>query len=64
MRKTKPVSVEVVEEAGGRFVISTHADGEIVREAVVPKKAPIRRPRRPRQRLKRDRMNRTWKKSF
>jgi hypothetical protein len=64
MRKTKPVSIEVVEEAGGRYVISTYPDGEVTRETVDPKKIPIRRPRRLQQRLKPDRMNRTWKKSF
>jgi hypothetical protein len=45
MRKTKPVSIEVVEEAGGRYVISTYPDGEVTRETVDPKKIPIRRPR-------------------
>jgi hypothetical protein len=57
----KPVSIEVVDEASGRFVIATYGDGEIVRTAVTKKK-PARRPRRPLQRLRTEQMDRTRKK--
>jgi hypothetical protein len=43
----KPISVEVKDEADGRFVILTYANGDVVRERVDPKKKPARRPRRP-----------------
>jgi hypothetical protein len=47
MPKRMPISVQVVEEAAGRFVITTFPDGEIVRTLVDPNKKPARRPRRP-----------------
>ena len=62
--KEKPVSIKVLDEADGRFVILTYADGAVVREAVDPKKRPARRPRRPQQTLKAERMDRTRKKSY
>lgn len=43
----KPISIEVKDEAGGRFVIRTYANNEVIRERVDPKKKPSRRPRRP-----------------
>jgi hypothetical protein len=43
----KPISVEVKDEADGRFVIRTYANNEVIRERVDPKKKPTRRPRRP-----------------
>jgi hypothetical protein len=43
----KPISVEVKDEAGGRFVIRTYANNEVIRERVDTKKKPTRRPRRP-----------------
>jgi hypothetical protein len=43
----KPISVEVRDEADGRFVILTYANNDVVRERVDPKKKPTRRPRRP-----------------
>jgi hypothetical protein len=64
MPKKKPISIEVVDQGEGRFVVSTYAGGEIVREAVDATKKPRRQPRRPQQKLKTERMNRTWKKSF
>lgn len=64
MRKRKPVSIRVLDEADGRFVILTYADGAVVREAVDPKKKPARKPRRPQQTLKAERMDRTRKKSY
>jgi hypothetical protein len=42
-----PIHVVVVDEPDGRFVVSTFADGEIVRTLVDPNKKPTRRPRRP-----------------
>ena len=64
MPKKTPVSIEIVEEPGGRFVISTYADGDVVREAVDTTRKPKHRPRRPMQKLNTERMNRTRKKSF
>ena len=46
MAKRRPVDIEVVDEAEGRFVVYTYADGEVVRKPVVKQK-PARRPRRP-----------------
>jgi hypothetical protein len=64
VRKKKPVDIRVLDEADGRFVILTYADGAVVREAVDPKKKPARRPRRPQHTLKIERMNQTPKKSY
>ncbi len=41
-----PIDVVVVDGPKGRFVVSTFADGEIVRTLVDPHKKPTRRPRR------------------
>ena len=35
--KKKPVSVEIQDEADGRFVILTYANGEVIRERVDPR---------------------------
>jgi hypothetical protein len=64
MPRRKPVSVVVVEETEGRFLVLTYADGTVAREAVDPKRKPARRPRRPPQRLIGDRLNRTRQKSY
>ena len=56
----KLVSVEMGEDAEGRFVVTTYADGEAVRQPVVKIK-PKRRPIRPFKKLK---MDRTSKKRF
>ena len=45
--RRKPISVEIKDEADGRFVILTYANSDVVRERVAPKKKPTRRPRRP-----------------
>jgi hypothetical protein len=37
MLKGTPLSIEIVDEADGRFMICTFADGEVLRELVVPK---------------------------
>jgi hypothetical protein len=37
-RSSKPISIEIVEQDGARVVVRRYADGEIVREPVVPKK--------------------------
>jgi hypothetical protein len=58
----KPVSVEIVEEDGARFVIRTYADGTEVRTPVDPSKKPTRRPRIRQHRLKSDRMDKTRRK--
>ena len=52
MTRRKPVSIEVVEEVGGRFVIFTYADGAVVQEVVDHTKKPTRKARRPRRKLK------------
>ncbi len=64
MPRRKPVGIEVVEDAEGRFVVSTYADGEVVREAVDTARKALRQPRRPQRKLNSERMNRTKKKSF
>jgi hypothetical protein len=63
MVKRTPVGVEVVDEADGRFVVLTYADGEVVREPVVRKK-PARRPRRPPTKVFAAKMDRTRKKQY
>ena len=60
MAKKKPVSIEIVHEEAASFVVSTYADGKIVREPIVRKKAR-RKPFRPQRRLT---MDRTRKKQF
>jgi hypothetical protein len=62
--RKKAVSIQVVEEAEGRFVVLTFADGEVVREMVDLKKKATRRPRRPQARITAHRMDRTRKKTF
>jgi hypothetical protein len=42
-----PVSIEVVEDAEVRFVITTFSDGTVDRKAVDPNQKRRRRPRRP-----------------
>jgi len=64
MARKKPVSIEVVDEADGRFVIFTYADGTVVREVVDRGKKPTRKPRRPQRNLKTDRIDRTRRKSY
>jgi hypothetical protein len=60
MVRKKPVSIEIVHEEDTSFIVSTYADGEIVREPIVRKKAR-RKPFRPQRRLT---MDRTRKKQF
>jgi hypothetical protein len=62
--RRKRVDVKVVEEAGGRFVVTRYADGAVEREAVDSKKPPLRKPRRHQQKLKAEGMNPTHKKSY
>ena len=58
----KPISVEVKDEADGRFVILTYANSDVVRERVDPKKKPTRRPRRPPTKLGLEGLGKTRKK--
>jgi hypothetical protein len=58
----KPVSIEIIEEDGSRFVIRTYADGAEVRAPVDPSKKATRRPRMRQHRLKSDRMDKTRRK--
>jgi hypothetical protein len=46
-RKAKPESIEVIDSAGGRFVIATYADGSTTRRAVEANERPKRKPRKP-----------------
>ena len=58
----KPISVEVRDEADGRFVILTYANGDVVREFVDPRKKPTRRPHRPRLKVGSERLDKTGRK--
>jgi hypothetical protein len=58
----KPVSIEVQDEADGRFVVLTYANGEVVRRLIDPDKKPTRKPRRPPTKLGLDRFDKTRKK--
>jgi hypothetical protein len=58
----KPISVEVKDEADGRFVILTYANSDVVRERVDPKKKPTRRPRRPPTKLGLEGLDKTRRK--
>jgi hypothetical protein len=46
MAKPKPVSIAIVEEDGKSFVVRKFADGEELREPVLPRKK-TRKPKRP-----------------
>jgi hypothetical protein len=43
----KPVNIEVMEQGGERFVLTTYNDGTVVRCRVDPNKKPTRKPRKP-----------------
>jgi hypothetical protein len=43
----KPLSVQVIEEGGRRFVETVFNDGEVLRTLVDPDRKPARRPRKP-----------------
>jgi hypothetical protein len=58
----KPISIEIVEEDGSRFVIRTYAEGTEARAPVDSSKKATRRPRMRRHRLKSDRMDKTRRK--
>jgi hypothetical protein len=58
--KSKLVSIKIVHEQGASFVVRTFADGEVVREPIVKKKA-TRRPIRPQRKVQ---MDHTRKKQF
>jgi hypothetical protein len=45
--KRLPQSVEVIETAEGRFVVTTTADGETISRRVDPGQKPKRKPRKP-----------------
>ena len=47
----KPVSIEVVQQEGERYVVLTYANGNIERRRVQPERKARRRPRRPQTRL-------------
>jgi hypothetical protein len=60
--KKKPVSVEVRDEADGRFVILTFANGDVVRKLVDPEMKPPRQPRRPPTKLGLELLDKTRRK--
>ena len=64
MAKSPPVSIEVVEEAEGRFVVTTFPDGEVVRRPVDPRAKPRRKPRKPYARAYSEKINKTRKKRY
>jgi hypothetical protein len=63
-RAPKPVSIEVHDEPGGRFVVATFADGEVVRTLVDPDEKPKRKPRKPYARASSKKIDRTRRKRF
>jgi hypothetical protein len=60
----KPTSIEVVDDAEGRFVITTLESGEVIRKQVDLEAKPRRKPRRPYARAYSDKMNKTRKKRY
>ena len=64
MSKGKPESIEVVENAEGRFVIATYPDGEVVMKPVDPNERQRRKPRKPFARARTDFLNKTRKKQI
>ena len=48
----KPVSIEVVEEDGERFVLLRYANGDVEKQRVESDRKARRRPRRPQTRVK------------
>jgi hypothetical protein len=61
MFKSKPHSIEVVEERGERFVVATYADGLVVRTRVDPNERPRRKPRKPIARARTESLDKTRK---
>jgi|KBSSwiStaDraftv2_1062776.scaffolds.fasta_scaffold3904530_1 hypothetical protein len=55
-------SIEIVEEGEARFVVSTYADGSVVRKPVNKNARAARRPRRPPMKLGSERMDFTPRK--
>ena len=45
--KKKPIRIEIMEEAEGRFIVRTYADGAVEREPVVKLPRKKRYPPRP-----------------
>jgi hypothetical protein len=58
----KPISVEVKDEADGRFVVLTYANSDVVRARVDPNKKSTRRPRRPTTKLGLEGLDKTRRK--
>jgi hypothetical protein len=52
--KKKPDNSELIEDADGRFIVTTYSNGDVERLAVVKTK-PTRRPRRPYRKIGKDR---------
>jgi hypothetical protein len=61
MPRGKPQSVEVVENAEGRYVVVTYADGEVVRKLINPNERPQRKPRKPIAHAKTSALNKSKK---
>jgi hypothetical protein len=63
-RTRKPVTIEVHDEGGERFIVSTFADGEVIRNLVNPAEKPKRKPRKPYARAYSEKIDRTRRKGF
>ena len=63
-RSKKVFNIEVVDDAEGRFVITTLQSGEVIRKQVDLEAKPRRKPRRPYARAYSDKMNKTRKKRY
>ena len=59
-----PISIEVVEEVEGRFVVTTFSNGDVARKLVDPNAKPRRKPRKPYARAIAEKINMTRKKRF
>jgi hypothetical protein len=62
--KGPPISIEIVEEAEGRFVVTTFPDGEVVRRLVDPRAKPRKKPRKPYARAYSEKIDKTRKKRY
>jgi hypothetical protein len=63
-KRRKPVKIEVHDEADGRFIVVTFAEGEVVRKLVDPSEKPRRKPRKPYARAYSEKIDRTRRKRF
>jgi hypothetical protein len=62
--KDRPHSIEVCEERGERFVVTTYPAGSVVRKAVDPNERPKRKPRKPIARARTESLDKTRRKQI